>query len=341
MSVDWSPTGARDSRRARERASSTSSTGARRRDCAAGRGLGLAIARGIVEVHGGQIVAEPRARRRGSVPVHPAARRRSPEGPSGRWLSGSPPRDAARRPPPPARSCCVIEDEPPIRRFLRLLAREPGLSRGGGRDRRGQRASPGRHAPARPRRALDLGPPDLDGIDGIIRRLRGTEQPVPTHRALGPRVGESDRSGGARRRAPTTAIAKPFARRRAPRRARVAPSRSGPGAGARRVVRSRAAEHLRGWTLGRRRVWLAATNRGCASRRSGTKLLAVLVRHAGKVLTHRQLTPGGLGPGQVGPDALPRVYMAGLRRRLEADHRPLRACSPDRSPESATALLAE
>jgi two-component system KDP operon response regulator KdpE len=48
-------------------------------------------------------------------------------------------------------------------------------------------------------------------------------------------------------------------------------------------------------------------------------LLAVLVRHAGKVLTHRQLLRevwGGVPSAQ--PTYL-RVYMAGLRKKLEPD----------------------
>ena len=49
------------------------------------------------------------------------------------------------------------------------------------------------------------------------------------------------------------------------------------------------------------------------------RLLAVLVRHAGKVLTHRQLLQEVWGPGQVEQTHYLRVYMANLRRKLEAD----------------------
>ena len=49
------------------------------------------------------------------------------------------------------------------------------------------------------------------------------------------------------------------------------------------------------------------------------RLLAVLVRHAGKVLTHRQLLQEVWGPGQVEETHYLRVYMANLRRKLEAD----------------------
>ena len=49
------------------------------------------------------------------------------------------------------------------------------------------------------------------------------------------------------------------------------------------------------------------------------RLLAVLVRHAGKVLTHRQLLREVWGPAQVEQTHYLRVYMAKLRRKLEAD----------------------
>ena len=49
------------------------------------------------------------------------------------------------------------------------------------------------------------------------------------------------------------------------------------------------------------------------------KLLATLVRHAGKVLTHRFLLKEVWGPGQVQELHYLRVFMAALRRKIEAD----------------------
>jgi two-component system KDP operon response regulator KdpE len=49
------------------------------------------------------------------------------------------------------------------------------------------------------------------------------------------------------------------------------------------------------------------------------KLLTLMVQHAGKVLTHRQLLKEVWGPHQVGEVHYLRVFMAGLRRKLEAD----------------------
>ncbi|MCE9554344.1 MAG: response regulator [Planctomycetes bacterium] len=49
------------------------------------------------------------------------------------------------------------------------------------------------------------------------------------------------------------------------------------------------------------------------------KLLATLVLHAGKVLTHRFLLQEVWGPHQVRETHYLRVFMAGLRRKIEAD----------------------
>jgi len=49
------------------------------------------------------------------------------------------------------------------------------------------------------------------------------------------------------------------------------------------------------------------------------RLLAVLIRHAGKVLTHRQLLRDVWGPGAQGQSHYLRVYMNQLRHKLERD----------------------
>lgn len=48
-------------------------------------------------------------------------------------------------------------------------------------------------------------------------------------------------------------------------------------------------------------------------------LLAVLVRHAGRVVTHRQLLQAVWGPAHVDDAAYLRVYVGHLRRKLEPD----------------------
>jgi len=49
------------------------------------------------------------------------------------------------------------------------------------------------------------------------------------------------------------------------------------------------------------------------------KLLTTMIRHAGRVLTHRQLLEQVWGPQQVRETHYLRVFMAGLRRKIEAD----------------------
>jgi two-component system KDP operon response regulator KdpE len=49
------------------------------------------------------------------------------------------------------------------------------------------------------------------------------------------------------------------------------------------------------------------------------KLLATLVQHAGKVLTHRQLLREVWGPGYADESHYLRVFVAQVRRKIEAD----------------------
>jgi two-component system KDP operon response regulator KdpE len=49
------------------------------------------------------------------------------------------------------------------------------------------------------------------------------------------------------------------------------------------------------------------------------RLLQVLIKHAGKVLTHRQLLNEVWGPNQLDQAQYLRVYIAQLRRKLESD----------------------
>ena len=49
------------------------------------------------------------------------------------------------------------------------------------------------------------------------------------------------------------------------------------------------------------------------------RLLAALVKHAGMVMTHRQLLRDVWGPASVEQSHTLRVHMASLRRKLETD----------------------
>jgi two-component system KDP operon response regulator KdpE len=69
--------------------------------------------------------------------------------------------------------------------------------------------------------------------------------------------------------------------------------------------------------LGARRVFV----RGQEVRLTRTeyRLLALLVHHAGKVVTHRQLLKEVWGPGSTDQTHYLRVYMGQLRHKIEED----------------------
>jgi two-component system KDP operon response regulator KdpE len=54
------------------------------------------------------------------------------------------------------------------------------------------------------------------------------------------------------------------------------------------------------------------------------KLLVLLAKHAGKVLTHRQILKEVWGPAYVGQTHYVRVRMAELRKKLESGPDPVR-----------------
>jgi two-component system KDP operon response regulator KdpE len=202
----------------------------------------------------------------------------------------------------------VIEDEPPIRRFLR-----PTLASQGYRLVESETGEDGllQAATRQPDLViLDLGLPDMDGLQ-VIRRLREwTAVPIIV---LSARGAESDKVAALDAGADDY-VAKPFAVGELLARTRVA-------------LRHAARAHEPGEStfevgslrvdLGRRRVWLGETEVRLTP--IEYRLLAVLVRHAGKVLTHRQLLQEVWGPGQVEQTHYLRIYMANLRRKLETD----------------------
>jgi two-component system, OmpR family, KDP operon response regulator KdpE len=203
----------------------------------------------------------------------------------------------------------VVEDEPQVLRFLRASLSAHGY--------RLVEAVTGQQAVVEAATRLpdivllDLGLPDLDGVE-VARRLREWSA-VPII-VLSARGLESDKilalDAGA-----DDYLTKPFGTGELLARMRVALRHAARGA---EGIGDAAFE------TGELRVDLAARRvfvKGEEVRLTRTEynLLATLARHAGKVLTHRQLLQEVWGPGATGQSHYLRVYMGQLRHKLEHD----------------------
>ena len=203
----------------------------------------------------------------------------------------------------------IVDDEAPIRRFLRA-------SLVGERCRVAEAASAAealeKAASQRPDViVLDLGLPDRDGI-AVIRDLREWSQ-VPIV-VLSVRDREADKVTALEAGADDY-LTKPFGVGELLARLRVA-LRHASVAGSGGEEPAFTVGDLR-VDLARRQVFVAA--REVRLTPIEYKLLAVLVKNAGKVLTHRQLLHQVWGPEYGDENHYVRVYVAQLRHKLEAD----------------------
>ena len=203
----------------------------------------------------------------------------------------------------------LVEDDPQIRRFLRVALtahRFRLLESATGADGLVQASTRTPDVVL-----LDLGLPDIEGIE-FLRRLREwTATPVIVISARG---FERDKVAALDAGADDY-VTKPFGLEELLARLRVAlRHRAGAGTGVPGAPAFTAGDlsvDLPGHIVrvGGREVRLTPTE---------FKLLAVLVRHAGKVVTHRQLLVEVWGPGSAGHTHYLRVQMHGLRHKLEA-----------------------
>jgi two-component system KDP operon response regulator KdpE len=205
----------------------------------------------------------------------------------------------------------VIEDDPPIRRFLRA-----SLS---SHDFEVQEASTGKEAlmlaTQRPPDlvVLDLGLPDMDGIEVISRLRDWTAVPIIIVSARGQ---EKDKVAALDAGADDY-LTKPFGVGELLARMRVALRHAATVAGGKERESTQ-------FAVGELKMDLAARLVFVGERKIHLtpieyKLLATLVHHAGKVLTHRFLLKEVWGPPYVDQSHYLRIFMANLRRKIEAD----------------------
>lgn len=203
----------------------------------------------------------------------------------------------------------VIEDEPPLRRLLHAA-----LTSAGYRVAEADSATQGlRKAAESPPDLviLDLGLPDADGQD-VLRQLRQWLQaPILILSARG----QENQKVSALDSGADDYIVKPFHTSELLARLRVALRHA-----ARTATEESATPFVHGdltVDLSTRRVFVGDAEVHLTP--IEYKLLTTMVRHAGKVLTHRHLLHEVWGPGHAQETHYVRVSMANLRRKIEAD----------------------
>jgi two-component system KDP operon response regulator KdpE len=200
----------------------------------------------------------------------------------------------------------VIDDEPALRRLLTVALEGAGLRVLCAADGEEGLTLAAQHRPALV--LLDLGLPGIGGLE-VLRRLREwTSTPVIV---LTVQDAEADKITALDTGADDY-VTKPFNTGELLARIRVAlrrtkPAEPAPVFTARSVVVDLASHRV--------------TRDGVEVRLSATEwaLLRLLVRHAGKVLTHRLMLREVWGPGHEAQTHYLRVYVAHLREKLEAD----------------------
>ena len=202
----------------------------------------------------------------------------------------------------------LIEDEPQMRRFLRVTLQSHGyvlIETSTGQEGLTQATA---HNPDVI--LLDLGLPDLDGLDVLGRIREWSHTPVII---LSAREQEHDKiralDAGA-----NDYLTKPFSAGELLARIRVALRNQGLQAGLSEPVF--VLDTLR-VDLSKRRVFLKESEIHLTP--IEYKLLAYLVKNAGKVIMHKQLLEEVWGPAYANQVHYVRIYMGMLRHKLEED----------------------
>ena len=203
----------------------------------------------------------------------------------------------------------LIEDDVSMRRFLRTALRAHAwrvIEAATAREGLAQAA--GRNPDVS---LLDLGLPDGDGLDVAPRLRRSTRAPIIVISARGR---EQDKVAALDLGADDY-LTKPFGVPELLARMRVALRHASRPADAPEAPVFEAGQVR--VDLVRRRVYRAGDEIHLTP--TEYRLLATMIRHAGRVATHRQLLEEVWGANYVGQTHYLRVYMAQLRHKLEPD----------------------
>ena len=203
----------------------------------------------------------------------------------------------------------AIEDDPQIRRFLKTGLESHGFEIHEADDGKLGLIEAANRKPDLV--ILDLGLPDMDGVEVVKRIREWSSMPVIV---LSARTLETDKVAALDAGADDY-LTKPFGLGELLARIRVA-LRHAQAGGSQDEEGVFAVANLK-VDLPHRRIHV--DGREVHLTPIEYRLLAVLVKHAGKVLTHRQLLKDVWGPGHVERSHYLRIYMAGLRHKLEAD----------------------
>lgn len=202
----------------------------------------------------------------------------------------------------------IIEDEPPMRRFLRASLSSHGYRVVEAADAAEAMSAATTHNPELI--LLDLGLPDVDGIE-LTRRLREwSKVPIIVVSARG----REDDKVEALDAGADDYLTKPFGMNELLARMRVASRHAESSGGAEESILQFGPIRIdltkRQVTRGTEEIHLTPIE---------YRLLTLLARHPGKVLTHRQILKEVWGPAFVSQTHYVRVRMGDLRKKIELD----------------------
>ncbi|HSD76312.1 MAG TPA: response regulator transcription factor [Solirubrobacteraceae bacterium] len=203
-----------------------------------------------------------------------------------------------------SRRVLVCDDEPQILRALRIVLREAGFTVVPAATAEEALDAAALQPPDAA--IVDLVLPDLDGIE-VTRRLREwTDAPIIVLSA----VGEEDEKVRALQAGADDYVTKPFGPRELVARLEAVLRRTGEGAAEPAIVADGLEVDVAAHTVRREGVEVHLTP-------TEFELLRVLLRHRGRLMTHRALLVEVWGPEYADDVTVLRGHIANLRRKIE------------------------